>query len=144
MQSTNVLRATMLKPFVKPYGSFTSVVPSLERMQDMAAVTALPVSTLGTLEDRIGVRQTDQKRFDPTSITAIITAIINLMTGCFKPTPARLRRRPGLRVRLALEIHAEQPGTSIDECIVLADDALFVLAGAKDEELYAFIQEATA
>lgn len=83
----------------------------------------------------------DNVESDPSIINAIITAIVQLISGCFSPTPYALRRRLGNRVRLANAIHREAASLSWEESFFKADE-LFALADqASNADLQAIIDD---
>lgn len=106
----------------------------------MTAMTAFE-----NFQDKMTVRvETDDelKQFDPTIILAILSALIPLLQGCFKPTPASVRRtihRPRLTVAIARET-----GLTLRQAASYSAAVMDVANTATDEELKAFISEATA
>lgn len=108
-----------------------------------------PGDGMALAEEKIGVAvakrfAAEERRFDPTIIITIITAILSLLGGCPKVEPKNLRRqksRQNLRTaQLAARIRRET-GVSNREAVGLAEAAYDASDLATDADLQLFIDQ---
>lgn len=83
-----------------------------------------------------------KRGFDPMVIIGIISAILPLIQGCFKPTPASLKRRANLPL-VSQALREKDPTLGFIESRRRGRDVLSVLQEAPDEEVQAFIDDCT-
>lgn len=102
-----------------------------------------PGAGLSLAEERIGTRITEKEGvgFDP---MIIITVIMSLIQGCFKPqrlpTPGMLKQRSLNRARIATALRRET-GCSYQQALSRADIVLDAANEATDEELNLLIRD---
>lgn len=79
--------------------------------------------------------------FDPASIIAIITAIVNVIQNCKQPTPANLKRRLFNRAKVAMALMKEDSNLTFFAARAQADELFDMADSASDVELQSLIAD---
>lgn len=97
---------------------------------------------LALMEKRLTVTKAGPGKvgFDPAIISLIISTIIPIIQGCFKPTPQALRRKFLNRARVAAGL-VQNTGQSWSDAFDQSDELFDLAREAKDEELQLLIDD---